>query len=515
MDARRSTLMRINLKKLVGWSTVSLVSAVSLALSAEALVKADATSDLRLVEAVKTNNAEAVRALLKQRVDVNAPQGDGATALHWAVHRDDLTTTDLLIRAGARANVANDLGVTPLYLACTNRNAAMVKRLLTAGANPNATLVRGETVLMECARAGDVAAVRALLASGANVNAKESSHDQTALMWAAAQRHPRVVEALIELGADVRARSRIYTQTVKSSQGGGAELNHTILRGGSTPLLFAARVGDVESAKLLLAAGADVNDTLPDGASALVVAAHSGHRAHAAMLLDEGANPNAAAVGYTALHAAVLRSDVDLVKVLLVHGANPNLRITKATPVRRDSIDFSLPDRLTGATPYLLAAKFVEVEIMRALAAGGADLQSVMPDGMTALMAAAGMGESRARDERRNETRRQICVCDGGQLEPESRVLEAVSVALTLGGDINAVNQAGDTALHSAASMGYDSVVQLLADKGADLNVKNKRGQTPLATLTRGGSRAAGDGLYGPIASQSTVALLRKLGAVE
>jgi ankyrin repeat protein len=476
-----------------------------------------AAGDVRLIEAVKSHNVESVRSLLKARVDVNAPQSDGATALHWAAHQDDLATADLLIRAGARVNAANELGVTPLYLACTNRNAAMVKKLLAAGASPNATLLRGESVLMECVRTGDVAAVTALLGAGANVNAKESMYGQTPLMWAVAQQHPRVVEVLLELGADVKARSRTYAQNVETGErGGGGEVS-TVQRGGSTPLLFAARVGDAESAKLLLAAGADVNDTLSDGASALVVAAHSGHGAVAAVLLDKGADPNAADVGYTALHAAIDRSDVGLVKALLAHGVNPNLRVTKATPARRDSNDFQLRSKLIGATAYLLAAKFVEVEIMRALAAAGADQQLMMPDGTTALMLAAGNGEARARDERRNETRRQICVCDWGVIESDSQVLDAVTVALASGPDVNAVNKAGDTALHSAASMGYDSVIQLLADKGANLNVKNKRGQTPLGLLTRargpadGG--AGGDVYGGPGVRQSTVALLRKLGA--
>jgi len=500
--------MRVNVRNVLTWGAVLLLCAG----------RVSAAGDLRLIEAVKTSNVESVRALLKERIDVNAPQPDGATALHWAAHRDDLTTADLLIRAGARANVANELGVTPLYLACTNRNAAMVRKLLAAGANPNATLLRGQTVLMECARTGEVGAVTALLAAGAQVNAKESINDQTALMWAVAQQHPGVVQALIELGADIRARSRTYSQNVQTgNRGGGGEVS-SVFRGGSTPLLFAARVGDVESAKLLLAAGADVNDALPDGASALVVAAHSGHGELGALLLDKGADPNAAEVGYTALHAAVDRSDLGLVKALLAHGANPSIRVTKASPARRDSNDFQLQSRLIGSTAYLLAAKFVEVDIMRVLAAGGADPQSVMPDGTTALMLAAGNGEARARDERRNETRRQICVCDWGVMEDESVVLEAATVALSLGSDVNAINKAGDTALHSAASMRYDAVVQLLAQKGADLSVKNKRGQTPLAAITGGGGgRAAADGdAYGTqISSQSTAALLRKLGAVE
>jgi ankyrin repeat protein len=218
------------------------------------------------------------------------------------------------------------------------------------------------------------------------------------------------------------------------------------------------------------------------------------------------------------LHAAINRSDLGLVKALLAHGADPSLRITKGSPARRDSNDFQLQSRLIGSTAYLLAAKFVEVDIMRALAAGGADHQAVMPDGTTALMLAAGNGEARARDARRDETRRQICVCDWGVMEDERVVLDAVALALSQGGDVNAVNKAGDTALHGAANMRYDTVVQFLADKGADLNVKNKRGLTPLAAITGGGrnrGNADGDAYGVASASQSTVALLRSLGAVE
>jgi uncharacterized protein len=497
--------MRVNLRSLVGSWIVLLASTGSLA----------AAGDLRLIEAVKNGNKAAVLDLLKQHADVNAPQGDGATALHWAVHLDDLSTAELLIQAGAHVNVANDIGVTPLYLACTNRDAAMVQKLLTAQANPDATLLSGETVLMNCARAGDVGAVKALLARGANVNAKEPSHDQTALMWAAAERHPQVVEALVDHGADVRARSRIYNQTVTSEvtqRAGREELNYTVPRGGSTPLLFAARSGDVDSARHLLAAGADVNDALPDGTSALVLAAHSGNGAVGALLLDKGADPNAAAVGYTALHAAVLRGDLDLVKALLGHGANPRARITKGTPVRRLSQDFELPKTLIGATPYLLAAKFLEVRMMLVLAAAGADPRLGMSSGTTPLMAAAGVGADS------NADRRGLTVFDGGKIEDESRVLQAVAAALDLGGDVNAVNQAGDTALHGAASLGYDRVVQLLADKGAQLSVKNARGLTPLAALTRGrGQAAAGGAAAVPrqSAHPSTADLLRKLGAVE
>jgi ankyrin repeat protein len=478
-----------------------------------------------LIDAVRSRDVQSVRALLEQRADVNAPQGDGATALHWAAHVDDLVIADLLIRAGARPGAANDVGATPLHLACTNRSAPMVERLLAAGANANAKLLNGETVLMTCSRAGAASAVKALLTHGADVNAKESAHDQTPLMWAVAQSHPEVVQLLLESGADMRARSRTYPQTVvgvQTQRAGREKLNYTVLRGGSTPLLFAARVGDMRSARTLLAAGADANDSLPDGTSALVLAAHSGHGGVAALLLDKGADPNAFGTGYTALHAAVLRSDVTLVKALLAHGAKPDVRMTKGTPLRRDTTDFNLPATLVGSTPYLLAARFLEPEIVRALAAGGADQTLTLQNGATPLMLAVGMGTGP------NESRRGIAVIDFGKVEPESRVLETVRAVAILGGDVNAANEAGDTAMHTAAGQGYDTVVRFLADHGAQINAKNGRGLTPLGALLsgargrgRGGAADANGadltGVDAPVEGphQSTAALLRKLGAIE
>ena len=431
--------------------------------------------------------------------------------------------------ARARAAVSNENGFTPLHLACTNRSGAMVERLLAAGADANAASINGETVLMTCARGGDPRAVKALLVKGARVNVQENAHKQTPLMWAAAQRHPEVTELLIEAGAEIDARSLTYPQTVVGEQTqrfGREELNYTVLRGGSTALLFAARSGDTESARLLLAAGAKVNDTLPDGTSALVLAAHSGHGETAALLLEKGANPDAAGSGYTALHAAVLRSDLKLVQALLAHKANPDARTTKGTPLRRDTTDFNLPATLIGSTPYLLAARFLEPDIMRALAAGGADITLTMRDGTTALMLATGLSSGNG------ATRRGIAVIDGGVVEPESVVLPAVAAALDLGADVNAANQAGDTALHAAAAKGLNSVVQLLADKGAQLNAKNKRGLTPLASLMpsnaavrrRGAAITAAaiaddDTANEPVTREpnhpTTIALLRKLGATE
>jgi ankyrin repeat protein len=490
-----------------------------------------AAADARLIGAIRSKDVATVRVLLKQRVDVNAPQGDGTTALHWAAHVNDLTIADLLIRAGARGAVANENGFTPLHLACTNRNGAMVERLLAARADANAASLNGETVLMTCARAGDARGVKALVMKGARVNVKETAHDQTPLMWAAAQRHPEVTGLLIESGGDINARSRTYAQTVVGEQTqrfGREELNYTVLRGGSTPLLFAARSGDAASAKLLLAAGANVNDALPDGMSALVLAAHSGHTEVANVLLEKGADLNSAGAGYTALHAAVLRSDLELVNALLLRGASPNLRTTKGTPIRRDTTDFNLPATLIGSTPYLLAARFLEPEIMKALIEGGADSTLTMRDGATPLMVAAGAGSGG------NATRRGIAVIDGGVVEPEGEVLAAVTAAINLGADVNATNQAGDSALHVAAGRGLNAVVQLLADSRAQLGVKNKRGLTPLAALMPGNAaprrRGAAitaaaiadddDGDADRPAARApnfpeTVALLKKLGATE
>ena len=420
--------------------------------------------------------------------------------------------------------LTNDVGTTPLHLACTNRSAPMVDRLLSAGADANASLMSGETVLMTCARTGDAHAVTALLARGADVNAREHEHRQTALMWAAAERHPDVVRQLIEAHADIRARSLIYPQTVVGEQtqrAGREELNYTVLRGGATPLLFAARAGDDESSRLLLKAGADPNDSQPDGVSALVSAAHSGNGRVAALLLEHGADPDAAAGGYTALHAAILRSDVALVNALLARRANPNLRITKGTPMRRDTTDWNLPATLIGSTAYLLAARFLEAEIMPVLVGGGADPRLTMPNGADAVMLAAGMGSSKT------ASRRGIEEIDFGKVEPESRVGDAVAAAVRLGGDASAANQAGDTAVHVAAALGYDTIVRLLVERGARVNAKNSRGITPLVAAmfgsTSGRGRTAGPagadslGLEPPIelAHPSTVALLKQLGATE
>jgi ankyrin repeat protein len=340
-------------------------------------------------------------------------------------------------------------------------------------------------------------------------------------MWATAEKHTGAVHLLLDAEADIHARSRAYAQIVTSEvtqRAGREELNYTVLRGGSTPLLFGARSGDVESVRLLLAAGADPNDALPDGMSALVLAAHSGQGAVARLLLDKGADPNAAGTGYMALHAAVLRGDVDVVTDLLRHGADPNAQIVKGTPLRRNNEDFNLPATLIGATPYWLAAKFLEPEIMRALAAGGADPEKAIGDGTTPLMAAAGLKEGNGRTAPEQD-RRGLSLIDGGMLPDETLVFDAVSAVLLQPVHIDAANKNGDTALHAAALMGYDRVVKLLADKGAKLSVKNNRGLTPLSTLTgrseASNSAAASNTRRAEVLHPSTADLLRKLGAVE
>jgi ankyrin repeat protein len=449
----------------------------SICLLAGGLCLAATIHPLAVVEAAKEQRKQVLRGLLAQHADVNVRDGDGSTALHWAAHWDDLETVRSLIQAGANVDAATDLGITPLYLACTNGSGGVAKALLDAHANPNLAATTGITPLMMAARSGSVDAAQALLSHGATVDAKENTDGQTALMWAVARRHPEIGRLLLEYGADVNARSNSRSVLFNTSgpgsnllAGGGGEGSKGAAKmipvGGSTPILFAARVGCIDCARMLLDHGARVNDASPDGNTALVLAAHSGEGRFAAFLLDRGANPNASGGGYTALHAAVLRGDLDLVKALLQHGADPNAKLQNGTPIRRGGPDFAFPAYLIGATPLLLAAKYADAEMIRVLAAAGADTKLSATDGTTPLIAAAGA-------DHRTGGPAGIPPAD------EAQALAAVRAVLECGGELNALNRVGNSAVHIAALRGYDSVLQLLFEKGARLDVKNGRGQTP------------------------------------
>jgi len=483
------------------------------------LLLAGLVSGIPLIDAVKQKNKAAVQALLQKRADVNASEGDGATALHWAAYRDDAEIVDLLIRAGAKVNAANDLKITPLYLASVNGNVAIVERLLKAGAHPEAASETGVTPLMEAARTGSVGAVRALLDYEAKVNVKETDRQQTALMWAAGQKHPEVVKVLIERGADVHAKSGVRRLTVmdsgqrrtKAARDGASQIDV----GGSSALLFAAQSGDAESIKLLLNGGANVNDTAGDGKTALVLAAFSHNTAAAQALLEGGADPDAGGAGYTALHAAALRGDLSTVKALLAKGANPNVRLTKGTPVQRFSSHWTLPGTWVGGTPLFVAALYLEVDIVRELLKAGADHTIAIEGGTTPLLAAAGIAVEN--ESRPSDLVRFSIVGEDSPSIPrlEAEVLELARLLLDAGADVNQTNETGDTALHGAAGASMPSVIQLLADKGATLDVKNKEGQTPLAlTQPRTGQRGRGPQTPNP-AAKAAEELLRKLGASQ
>ena len=466
------------------------------------------SGDLRLIDAVRHQDRDAVRLLLQgqESVDVNATQPDGAAAVHWAAHWGDLDTLDLLIQAGAAVDVSNVHGVTPLGLACENHDSKIVARLLENGADPNAAQSNGETALMTCSKTGAIEAVEGLLAAGADMNAAEDWNDQTALMWAAGQHHPGVTKLLLEAGAAVGARTKVKRQLVNT--GGTTQGNPSTTRladiGGFTPLLFSARRGDIESARLILEAGADVNEVDAYGSTALVIAAHSDQGDLARFLLEEGADPNAADGGYAPLHAAVLSGDEELVEALLAKGADPNATVTQGTPMPRASQQLLLSSKVVGATPFFLAAKYAATDLMRILAAAGGDPLVGLSNGTTPLMAAAGSQWFAVTEDRRERALvpEVLNVIRGNELP----TLEAVKVAVETGADVNATDERGRTALHAVASLGFSGVARFLADSGAVLDVKDEKGVTPLAVATAPTA---------PASAQLVAELLVELGAEE
>ena len=433
-----------------------------------------ASDEGRLIDAARRRDAAAVRALLAAGADANQAHADGAGALHWAAYRGDQEMAAALLAGGANPDAVNDLGVTPLALACENGDAEMVRRLLEGGAGASLTPPERPPALLSCARTGNAEAVAALIRRGADVNAREPLRGQTALMWAAAQRHAAVVEILLNAGADVHARSRIRPRFVNI----GDPNDHlnvfigSVREGGATALLLAARHGDAASARLLVAAGADVHDATADRISALLTAAHGGHREMTAFLLASGADPNDGGAGYTPLHAATLRGDREMVEALIAAGAGLDARVTRGTPATRGGGDFSLPQTLAGATPLLLAAKFLEAEIIDLLLAHGADRQLALEDGTTPLMAAAGSLSRPGLFDRRD----RIAVVKDPD---EAEALDMVRRLAGLGARPDAANHRGDTALHGAAAHDYHDVIRYLIGNGAPPDATNARGQAP------------------------------------
>ena len=488
----------------------------------EAEVQAVASLGTALADGARRGDAEAVGALLAAGADPDARQGDGATALHWAAYRDDAEMAAALIQAGADVERANRYGVTPLALAARNGSAAVITRLLAAGADPNDprhAVRAGETPLMLAARSGEVVQPSRCWPTRAPTSTRRRpGTGQSALMWAAAEGHAAVVETLIARGADIEARS-----------GSGA-----------TPLLFAARKGCLDCVRALLAAGADVNEQRPDGATPLLVAVVNGHEDLVDLLLARGADPNAEGgstrltvqgmraravpfrirkLGYSeresegimpgnvfgrplqaAVHVAnwhisdqfiVVRLDrMRVLRSLLAHGADVNGRNSMEEP-RWSGARYRR--HMTGATAFMLAAKSADVEVMRLLLEHGADPTIDTEDGITPLMAAAGISWASNQDR-----------------AGEAQVLEAVRLLVEEhGADVNAVSVVGETPMHAAAYRGANTVVQYLFDRGAELDAVALDGRTPL--------RVADGVEYGNsfAAHPHTATLLRELGARE
>jgi ankyrin repeat protein len=490
-----------------------LLSSVTFTLSAGA--------DARLADAAMRADRNTVRSLLQQKADVNATQADGMTALHWAVHQDDIETAQMLIRAGAKPDVATRYGVTPLYFACENGSASMIDLLLRAGVDPNSANPGGETALMTASRSGSVESVKVLLDRGASVNAKEFMRGQTALMWAVLENHPDVVKLLIARGATINAQTNVEIPDgtsgkpeVKSgdigAHGPGMYRGRAVPSpsGAMSPLHFAARDGNLSMARTLVEAGADLERPSANGTRPLVAAIINNHIELAMYLLEKGADPNASDDFYkrTPLFAAVemrnpdftrdtappladKRDPMDLIKGLLAKGANPNAQVN-TTPFRGFYQVSANWVNFDGQTAFIRAALAGDITLMRLLLEHGADPNIKTYEGSTALMAAAGVNFVVAQTYTRSE----------------AEYLEAANLCLEKGADVNAVNNQGFTAMHGATNRGFDKMVQLLADHGAKLDVKDKQGRTPM-DFAQGVFLA----VQPPVRKPSTIALLEKL----
>ena len=437
-------------------------------------------ADVPLVDAVRRGDANAVRELLESGVEVDATTADGATALLWAVHTGQPELVALLLEAGADVDISNRYGVGPAYLAAENGDAAILERLLLAGVDPNPTLRGGETLLMTAARTGDPETVRTLLAHGADPNLRETTQGQTALMWAAANNNAAALRLLAENGAEIN------TKTDNPSRGRGSTFASPSPTGFSA-LMFAVRAGHIDATRVLLDADADVNDTVSDGESALVVAAANANWELAAYLLDRGADATHAEGGWNALHQTVRTrrmnlafgtpgpfssgtlDSIDLIRKLLDAGVDVNTRMT------RNGMRDGQRNRFNrlGATAFMLAAKVTDVEAMQVLLEAGADPTMPTADGTTPLMVAAGLAIWNPGE-------------DGGSFTgQEAEVLEAVRITVEGGNDVNARNYRGETALHGVGFRGVNIVLDYLVEQGADLAALTVDGWSALA-IARG-----------------------------
>ena len=479
------------------------MGAILLRISFFAAMAVAANSGNRLIEAARQGDVVAIREALNADAHVDASDPDGATALQWAAHGNHAGAVELLLKAGANVNTANPFGVTALSEAAANGNAPILEMLLQAGADANSKSGEGEPAIMTAARSGNADAVRALLRHGATVDAREAWKGQTALMWAAAEDRADVAQALIEAGADLNARSTGWPLEAKRPANGN--IVSVRPRGAWTPLLFAARQGALDAARVLVRAGANLNITEPDGTNALVIAIINAHYDLAAFLLQSGADPNIAdKYGRTALYAAAdmnsLESSVtrpapkdldatrpiDVARLALERGARVDAALVEPTPGRGLSDD---PDPIltAGTTAFLRAAKSGDAAAMRLLLDEGANPLLTTSDGTTAPMAAAGLGWRY-----------------GLSQVSEADAIHAIELCLKAGVDINAANAKGQTALHGAAMRGANQIVQFLVDHGARLDATDKENRTPLNV-------AEGDEKRGSVAYPQTAALLRTL----
>ena len=455
-----------------------------------------------------------------------AAEPDGTTRLHQAVYSGDHDQTRRLLAAGSDPVAANVFGATPMMLAAVRGDAELIRLLLDAGADVESPNSEGQTALMVVARTGQLEAARLLLDHGADVHAREDWGGQTALMWAAAQSQPEMIRLLVKAGAKLDERSTVRDwQRRVTAEGRPKDL----YRGGLTPLLFAAREGCIACIGALLEAGADIDLDDPDGSTALIMALLNRHWDTAKFLIEAGADVNLWDIyGQTPLYVAVDQNTLpigrrveiptmdrttgeEIVRLLLERGANPNAQLKLRPRYRNIPHDrYRDPMIVWGTTPLLRAAKAGDLPLMRLLLAHGALADLANSQGVTPLMAAVGDGHIH------DPTR--------GLERTEDDALECYALLLAAGADVNARTPLGyadadlkirtpanRTALHAAASRGWNRVVQRLVEDGAELDVIDSNGLSPIDYAL--GRFPQEFNALAPVEHHDTVALLRSLGA--